>query len=184
MSSISFRYFQQQLTTICDTKEYAQAYEFFLKEKTHFYAHPLQISYWHICIAALSGKQAEALQVFQEALDQGYWFPLDRLQNDPYLASVRETAIFQELLQICQQHLAKIQCTIQPEMYVVQPQQQTMTFSLLMALHGNGTNAEVTVNPWKDITERGWLLAVPRSTQFAGPDAYVWNDREKGASEV
>ena len=33
-----------------------------------------QIAYWRLCLHALTGKQAEALHIFREALDQGYWY--------------------------------------------------------------------------------------------------------------
>jgi predicted esterase len=53
-----------------------------------------------------------------------------------------------------------------------------------MALHGNSQNAQNSIAFWESAVEQGWLTVLLQSSQIFGPDAYVWNDLELGASEI
>ena len=37
---------------------------------------------------------------------------------------------------------------------------------------------------WGPAVSRGWLLGLPQSSQVAGPDMFVWDEREWAAREV
>ncbi|HKV59843.1 MAG TPA: alpha/beta hydrolase [Ktedonobacteraceae bacterium] len=184
MDELTLRAFIQQLMKLYDAKEYAQALEQVERERTNYPENTWDIAYWRLCMNALLGKQTVALQIFQEALDCGTWFSPDRLAQEPDLVSLRPLPEFQKMAEVCQQRFAALRPTIQPELLVLQPAQQVATLPLLIALHGNGENARVTVAYWKDITAQGWLLAVPQSSQLYDPNSFVWNDREIGISEI
>jgi dienelactone hydrolase len=55
---------------------------------------------------------------------------------------------------------------------------------LFLALHGNGSNARLTLAGWRPVLAAGWLLAVPQSSQGVSMDSYVWNDQEIAQREV
>src|SRR5215469_1091572 len=78
-----------------------------------------------------------------------------------------------------------IQASARPELFVRQPVGQAETLlPLLIGLHGNGDNATNTLESWSGITDHNWLLAIPQSSQLEQPGAYVWDDRERGESEI
>jgi predicted esterase len=182
VSNKTFHDLDQQLMRLYRAKEYQQAFELVEREYLNFPDQQGQIAYWRLCLHALSGKQAEALHIFREALDQGYWYPPRWLKGDPDLLSLQELPEFQEMVEICRQRLAEAHA--RPELLIEQPAQHATNFPLLIALHGNNSNAGDTMKEWSKITEQGWLLAVPQSSQIIGQDAFVWDDREQASNEI
>lgn len=185
MSSSTFAAFNRQFIELLEAKEYLQAFELIEKEQASFPDYIHYVTYWRIGVHAQLGKQEQALQIFREALESGDWFPPDWLLSDPGCASLQSLPAFQELVEVCRQRKAEVQARTRPELFVRQPVGQAETLlPLLIALHGNGDNATNTLEPWSGITDHNWLLAIPQSSQLEQPDAYVWDDRERGESEI
>ncbi|MEK7861789.1 MAG: alpha/beta fold hydrolase, partial [Chloroflexota bacterium] len=56
---------------------------------------------------------------------------------------------------------------------------------LLVALHGNNSNARETARYWSPAVALGWVIAIPQSSEIASsPDAYTWNDRARAKGEI
>lgn len=184
MGEKTFRDLERQAMALYRTKEYEQAFELIEREKQDYPDHGRQIAYLRMCLHALTGRQTEALAILRAALDQGEWFPPRWLVEDTDLTSLQTLPEFQQMLEVCRQRLAEAQMTSKPELFVKQPEQQSEKLPLLIAMHGNGGNGRRAQEEWDKITTQGWLLAIPQSSQIAGPDAYVWDERETGISEV
>ena len=182
MSNRTFNEIDRQIMSLYRAKEYQQAFELVEHERLNFPDQRRQIAYWRLCIHALTGKQAKALQIFREALDQGDWFPPGWLTDDPDLVSLQPLPEFQEMVEICRQHMAELKT--RPELLLAQPEERATKLPLLIALHGNTGNAGNAIKEWNRITSQGWLLAVPQSSQAIGQDAFVWDDRELAISEI
>jgi predicted esterase len=54
----------------------------------------------------------------------------------------------------------------------------------MIALHGNNSNVQEDLPYWQPLVERGWLLALPQSSQIYGPQRYRWNDDQVAADEL
>lgn len=184
MSNQAFRTLQQHLMKLYDEKAYAQVLDLVEKEQAKFPDDALALFYWRICMRAVLGNQEEALRIFREALDLGYWYSDKWLARDPDLASLRPLPAFEEMVEICRQRRAEAQANTRPELRVQRPVEQATALPLLIGLHGNGGNASSTLESWSRITEQGWLLAIPQSSQISEPNAFVWDDRATGISEV
>lgn len=184
MSELTIKTFRQQFRQLYNAKEYAQALTLTEKEHANFPADAHEISYWRICLYALVGKPTEALSIFQAVLDRGDWFPLRWVRKAPDLASLKPLPEFQAMVAVCRQRLAELQANAHPALLVRQPAEHAINLPLLIAMHGNRNNANNTVEHWNAITTQGWLLAIPQSSQVVGPDAFVWDERETGISEV
>ncbi|GCE16215.1 hypothetical protein [Dictyobacter kobayashii] len=184
MSEVDFRRFQQQILDLYQANAYTQALMLLEQNYQNHPDYARTIAYWRIGAYALVGKQTEALQIFQDVLDQGEWFPPAWLDHDEDLVSLRPLPAFQIMVETCRQRLNDLQNTIQPEVLIAQPELSANAFPLLLAMHGNGSNGHDTLKQWKGLTTQGWLVAIPQSTQIVGPDAYVWDDRDKGINEV
>lgn len=184
MSKLTFRTLHNQLMKLYFDKEYPQALEQLEREQAYFPENTAEIAYWHLCLGALLGRQAEALRVFKEALNGGFWFSPETLLRDPDLVSLRSLPEFQQMVEICRERLAAAQSLAKPALLVRKPTEQAGALPLLCALHGNGENASITIDDWRDIIAQGWLLAAPQSSQLNDPATFVWNDRETGISEV
>ena len=184
MSELTFRDLRKELMQLHKAKEYTQAFDLIEKEQTHFPDNSLEISYWRISLKALLGKQADALEIFREGLDKGDLFPPRWMERDPDLASLHPLPEFQAMIEVCRQRLAQMRSESHPDLLVRQPVKQATPLPLLIAMHGNGNNMHNTVEHWSEVTNQGWLLAVPQSSQIVGTNAFVWDERETGISEV
>lgn len=184
MSEMTFDEFDGQVMSLYEAKEYQQAFELVEQEYQHFSDHQVELAYLRLCMNGVTGRKTEALQIFQVALDQGYWFSPKWLQDDPDLAALQPLPEFQAMVEVCRQRLAVAQAESRPELLVAVPKEQTGALPLIIAMHGNSNNAAGTLPKWEKITDQGWLLAVPQSSQIIGPDAYVWDERETGVKEV
>ncbi len=182
MGNTTFHDLDQQLMSLYRAKEYQQAFELVEREQRNFPDQQRQIAYWRLCMHALAGKQAEALHIFREALDRGYWFPPKWLTDDPDLVSLQPLPEFQAMVEMCRRRLAE--ANARPELLVEQPAEHSTGLPLLIALHGNGGNAGDTIKEWSKVTARGWMIAVPQSSQIVGQDAFVWDDRELAINEI
>jgi predicted esterase len=164
--------------------DYARALAFAEQAFDRFPERAKQTLHWRICLMAVSGKQEQSLQLFKEALTQGYCYPPAALEKEPDLVSLRDVAAFEELLEVNNQRFAEIQAHARPELLVVPLAQQATTYPLLIALHGNGSNARDTSEYWAEITAQGWLLALPQSSQLIGPAECIWDNRQQGSGEI
>ena len=185
MTNRDFYALNKQLFALYESKAYQQVLDLVEREQANFPRHTEQLTYWRICMTNLLGRQEEALRLFREAVEQqGLWFEPDWAAQDKDLASLQPQPEFQELLAICRQRLAEAQASARPELYLVQPGQRTEKTPLFCALYGNMNNSEIALEEWRPITEHGWLLAVPQSSQLMAQGMYVWNDRARSISEI
>jgi hypothetical protein len=53
-----------------------------------------------------------------------------------------------------------------------------------VALHGNGDTAANTLVAWETVTNWGWLLAAPQSSQLLTVNSPVWNNQEIAVRDV
>ena len=164
--------------------DYTRALAFAEQASDRFPERAKQVLHWRICLTAVNGKQEQSLQLFKEALTQGYCYPPTALEKEPDLVSLRDVAAFKELLEMNNQRFAEIQANARPELLVVPSAQQATTYPLLIALHGNASTAHDTSKYWADLTAQGWLLALPQSSQLIGPGECIWDNREQGCGEV
>jgi predicted esterase len=56
--------------------------------------------------------------------------------------------------------------------------------SLIIALHGDQENIEITEDYWSSCIQKNFLLALPQSSQIQFSEGYEWKDIEKGAREM
>ena len=54
----------------------------------------------------------------------------------------------------------------------------------MVFLHANQDTAQNNLGAWQDISNNGWLVALPQSSQAMWADSYVWLDYESGRDEV
>jgi predicted esterase len=153
------------------------AYEALFPRRGRFYN-------WKMCMAARVGNIPLALQTLQETVDAGLWFGRASLREDQDLVPLQGLPEFERLAAICEERYAAALAQATPQLLTVEPKHTSRPFPLLLALHGNNSNSETSVDNWRPAVDRGWLLALPQSSQLGDFDAYVWNDRERAIAEV
>lgn len=75
----------------------------------------------------------------------------------------------------------------EPQLLTKEPAQgctEERACPLFVALHGNGDTAANTLVAWETVTDWGWLLAAPQSSQLLTVNSPVWNNQEIAVRDV
>jgi predicted esterase len=188
MKDLAFSDLETQLYQLYQSGEYAQALDLVTRAANQFPTEGVRTYYWRVCMASLLDETALALQLLEEALASGLWYAEAQLRGDTDLQSLQGLPEFERLVEVCRKRHAEAQARAAPALITLQPesgcQPGLQPCPLLLALHGNNRTAEVTVGFWRSAVSEGWLLALPQSSQIRGPDAYVWNDRDRAVREI
>ena len=107
------------------------------------------------------------------------------MRSDTDLASLQDLPEFNRLVEISEENHRAAQAASKPKLLTLPlPRDATPPLPLLLALHGNAANAQLSVEYWESAVDQGWLTALPQSSQITMTDRYVWNDLELGAEEI
>ncbi|NIO70429.1 MAG: alpha/beta hydrolase, partial [Anaerolineae bacterium] len=188
MSNLTFSDLRTQMFQLYQKGEYAQALDLVTREASRFPTEALRIYYWRICMASLLGETALALQLLEEALEAGFWYAEAQLREDPDLQPLQGLPGFEQLVEVCRKRHAEAQAQAVPVLLTLQPeggcQAGLQPCPLLLALHANNRTAEYSLGFWRSAVSKGWLLALPQSSQVRRPDGYTWNDRDWAVREI
>ena len=182
----SFSEFQQQFFEYHGKPETQKtALDLVTEAAPHFPEQAYLLYNWRYCAAALLDKPDLALQIFREGLDAGFWWGKDVLINDNDLKSLLELPEFKRLVDVSEARRQSAQSATKPlALTLPLPTDTTEPLPLLLALHGNNSNAQNSVTFWESAVRQGWLTVLLQSSQIFGPGAFVWNDLDLGAKEI
>ncbi len=140
---------------------------------------------WRLCTLAMQGKTGPALQLLEEALQNGVWWPAETLREDPDLDSLKGMPEFERLVGISEAKCAEAEANAKPGLLVFPPQAGSPEpYPLLIALHGRNASAKTQASYWSGLAEQGWLVAAPNSSQRADSHSFKWDDAELAMREV
>lgn len=185
MSELDVGATREQLLELYNQKHYREALDLLEREWERF-PQPGLMYHWKMCLSARAGGPAAAIQAFREALDHGNWYSEQLVREDEDLQSLQGVPEYEELVALSLKRYATAVASAKPELLVMPPPEMTTSspMPVLIGLHGNSQNARLAADNWSDLQKRGWLLALPQSSQPLTSDAYNWDDFEKGADEV
>lgn len=174
----------EEVLRLYNDKCYAEADALLETWSSRFPGRAAQAHYNRMCFIALSGSPSGAIAQLEQAISKGLWYTVETLRADPDLASLQGLPEFERLAAICQERSEKEAASARPLMPVALPPAGSPPHPALVALHGNNRNAELTMPLWQPACEKGFIVAVPQSTQVSGPDSFVWTDVERAGREV
>jgi predicted esterase len=183
MSDMTWDQLSSEFWRLYGAGAYAEALAL-ITPRAHIFPERGRFYNWRMCMAARAGDTPLALQVFDQALADGFWCDPQMLREDEDLASLQGLPEFERLAMICQEHFEAAQAQARPELTIVQPEGGDAPFPLLLALHGNSSTSAASVDFWRPVVAQGWLLALPQSSQTVWPNAFVWNDRDRAVTEL
>lgn len=172
-----------RLRALADAGEVAAALNLALREAPHFPERATLLTYRILTLAVATGDLNRALDLFTRVVDGGFWFEPAQLRGDQAFAPLVGHADFEALLMVCEVRYAEASATAQPEVLLYSPE-SAPPYPVLVALHGNSNAAGPSAAHWDTAVGRGWMLALPQSSQIVGHEAYVWDDRRRGAADV
>ncbi len=188
VSDLTFNELLTQAAQFYQSGEYAEAFDLITREAGRFPTEARRTYFWRVCMASLINETELALRLLEEAVAAGLWYPETQLREDPDLLSLQGVPQFEQLVEVCRQRQAEAQAQAVPTLTVLEPEvgcrDALRPCPLLLALHGNNQNVESSIGFWRSAVSRGWLLALPQSSQASGPGIYAWNDRDWALREI
>jgi len=163
--------------------KYADALEIAKRLADEYTERGASTFFWRMCLLAVSGQEAKALDVFSQALSQGVWWAEFRLRADSDLASLQGNEEFERLVKRSKEMHMQAEADAKPGLVVRQPDGNG-PFPLLIALGPRGSVPEFDLRDWLPAFNLGWMLALPQSSQLGSPQSFVWDDREKTFDEI
>lgn len=158
-----------------------------LTEQRPSYPRHLGLSYLTEAeLRASAGDHRAALAALERALAEGCRYRKEWLVDNAALAPLPRADLL-PLADRAQRAYDEAAAAARPTLMFAMPDTLPDAFGypLLMVLHGNHSNAKVTAPLWTSVADRGWVVAVPQSSEIgAAPDAFTWNDRERVAKEL
>lgn len=182
---MTYMQFQDKVLRLYSSGDFQASLKLIEQQGKDYPAQGATVDLLHICLLNVCGNSERALQVFQAAIDKGYWYQTPGLRGDPDLASLQGNAQFERLVAICAERHAQAQRDAKPELLVLPPAQDApQPYPSLLALHWYGGNAQDFAEYWKGLVDQGWLVAAAQSSQVAGFNAYCWDDTQQAIAEI
>ena len=146
------------------------------------YANQAQIYNFTYCVAALCGKEEEAMGLLKEAVyTKGYWYDYAYLMEDEDLEPLRRMSEFATVANLCRERQEAAEEKAAP---VLEEDGLEAGEPFLMVLHGDQQNAKITAPYWQAAKEEGCGLSFAQSSQIQVSDGYLWDDEEAAAQEI
>lgn len=188
MISTEFRNKEKKIIELYSQKKFKDAYSI-IEEMIKKYPAKAGVLYnYAYSVKNLTGDTDGALALMEEAAEKGYWADPKQLVEDPDLQNLRHNPRFKEILNRYSNLAAEGRKNQKPILKILEPSNDAANSSeplpLVIALHGNNQSAEDAIEDWKFMTEKGWIVALPQSSQVSMPDAYVWNDFSMAIPEI
>ena len=184
MKKLSYTRLLNETIAIYEKNGSLEAYQFMKEHAENVTGNKAQLYNFQYSLAAASDLKEEALNLMKEAiLDHGYWYEYEYLQQDEDLNSIRSFEDFQKLVELCKTREEVAKKEAEPKLTLLNGG-MSMDKPVLMALHGDQENAEMTSLVWSRPATQNHSLAFPQSSQIQFSDAYEWEDVEKGVQEI
>ena len=151
---------------------------------------PLHRGVVHLVLAELladEGRAKEAIEILSQAFTAGCRFKATWLNENRHFASLATDPRFGRVVARLAERYEADAAAARPDLLIRAPAGEPGPDGrpLLVALHGNNSNARETARQWSSAVAAGWVLAVPQSSEIGtSPDAYTWNDRASAKREI
>lgn len=169
------------------TGDYEKAYNYITKYGNQVKGNLAQIYNFRYAIASKAGMKDLALSLMKEAIiDYGFWYAAEYLESDEDLNLLRGDSKFDDLASICTKREKEAQRTCEGEMELFMKERlvETENPQLIIALHGNQENNEISKLYWKDILNHKRIIALIQSSEIEFSDAYLWHELTRGRETI
>ena len=167
--------------------DYLEAYNFITENYKGIKGNLAQIYNFRYAIANKAGLEKLALQIMSKAIvEKGFWYQYNYLIEDEDLKSLNKYKKFNTLLDICKKRELEAKRNEEPALKIIVPNKidEKYKHPLIIALHGDQENIEITEDYWSSCIHKNYLLALPQSSQIQFSEGYEWKDIEKSSREL
>src|SRR3989442_2069136 len=186
MRSDSFPYYRDQIFDLYNDRKYREALAVAFQAKEKFPERSAKTSYWIGCLQARIGDSEGALQTLEKASKEGIWWPDQALLMEPDLEPLQSRPEFKAIIAESQRLNQQALLTAKPGMRVLTPRNFSPEerHSLIIALTPRAGHRGEFAEHWNGARNRGFLLAVPHSSQPISSEEYCWDDPERSERDV
>lgn len=187
MDALSFEEIYERLRALYQQEAYDQALTLATEALEAFPEQRILLDYWRMTMAARTGDNGQALQVLQNALENGQWYSEQILRRSPSFKALQGEQAFEALVLQNQANAEQDQEHNFP-VFTLRPEGRCQAGGppcrLLIGLHANAATVQASLGFWREAATAGWLVAALQSSQAIWKGAYVWDDREIAEQQV
>jgi len=184
-TSDSYQLLDARVMGLYREQNYADAFDLLTAEGPRHPGHEIDVSYMRSCLAARKGDYAVAVEILEQALEQGSWFGEMLLRQSPSWQPLQGRPDFERVAAACLERQHAEQAGRPPAHYsALIPEGGAPPYKSFVALHGNGENPRKALDGWRAVTDEGWLLAAIESSQIVQSDGFVWDDTQVALREI
>ncbi len=182
---MTFVEFKNQLFVLFEQGAFQEGLDMIGSHSAEFPDERQQLAYYQACLANCAGDSELALNTLSDAVDAGYWFSPETLQNSDELQSLHGLARFDQIVTMSEALMLTALEESIPARIVFEPaEMEADTLPLLFVLHGDQSSAKREAEQWAHLAEVGWLVVLPQSSQMVELDRFDWHDAELAQHEL
>jgi len=167
------------------TGEFQQAYDLLTEAAPRYPEREQRLYAWRFNLAARLGTLDLAEEIFEDAIDSGYFYRNLAVIDAKDLQALYGRPFFDALVARNNRMLAEAQVYTRPRLEVINAGiARNGITPLLISLHGANMNLRQYRSNWKFLAGSEWLTALPQSSQLGGRDVFVWNDLNTAEREL
>ena len=165
---------------VLEKKGTCEAYDYMLATLDTEEKWSSQIYNFLYCLAASSGKNQEAIQWLREAiLDKGLWYRPEVFEDED-LDPIRQDQDFLTCLEVSKK---KYEEALKKTSTVLSWKEKTK-HKLILVLHGNQQNNEISQSFWSDFKDKNYQLEYLQSKEIDSYNLYRWSDDGDGPKQL
>ncbi len=182
----NFQYYREQIFDLYRTRKYREALAVAFQAKEKFPERRAKTSYWIGCLQSRLGESEEALQALEKASKDGIWWPNQAFLMEPDLEPLRSRPEFKAIVAESQRLKQRSLLTAKPGVMVLTPRifSPEERYPLIIALTLRVGHPGEFAEHWNSVRDRGFLLAVPHSSQPISSEEFCWDDPERSEHDV
>ncbi|AZR74607.1 hypothetical protein BBF96_15225 [Anoxybacter fermentans] len=187
MGNITFNTLQKQIFDYYGKSEFREALEVAKLALENFPEKMSRISYWIACLYCRLGEIEEAIKTLKSAVEKGCWWAPQILLNDWDLKPIHDRDEFKNILSESEKLYAIAQSKTKAELLIFTPEEYTQSqpIPLFFSIHWRQGNARSFADYWKTtVLGRGFMLALPQSSQVCGIDEFCWDDQALAKKDI
>ncbi|MGD9101774.1 MAG: hypothetical protein PVF45_14930, partial [Anaerolineae bacterium] len=173
-----------RLFQLFQNKQYAEALDLATRKGPDYPRERAGIDYWRMCAAARVKNHQLVFQIAEQALAEGLWYGEMMWRMTPSFKALQGDPDFERIVAASRALQERDAPTDKAVLLTRLPQDHSAASPLLVALHGNERTAAHTLPFWQVAVSRGWVLALPQSTQAMYNDAFGWDDLETSYATI
>jgi len=182
----NFHSYRGQVFDLYNARKYREALEVAFQAKQEFPDRHAKTSYWIGCLKSRLGESEEALQTLEKASKNGAWWPDRALVMEPDLEPLQSRPEFNAIVAESQRLRQRALLTAKPGVMVLTPRNFSPeeSHSLIIALTPRIGHPGDFAENWISARDRGFLLAVPHSSQPISSEEYCWDDPDRSERDL